>query len=115
MKEQSQVQNHLLTKLKNTDVSTKEGALTYMELFKSANDILFRANDGFIGKNFKPYSVHSSWIFDKQIQARTTLKLNYWQMPYKKAAKKWRGLPLETWEKAKKEHKKKAKANHASK
>jgi len=85
-------------KMETLDCSREDDAGTFIVLYKKALEESKRAY-GFIHKGFVPYVIAHPELSKKYVQARRTLRLNYWQMPYEDAKKEYRGLPLKTWQK----------------
>lgn len=90
--------NDLIEQLQDLDVTDKAQALIYMKTFEAVNEQFKCDNYGFIGANFKPLSVTKPWIYDKQSQARTLLKLNWWQRPFDESNRRaHQGLTHQKW------------------
>jgi len=86
-----------MNNIEELDCSNKEDAKKFIELYDKKKE-KHKEKYGFIGKNFKPFSVIKQELTSKYKQARITLQMEYWQMEYNDAKRLHRSLTKERWE-----------------
>ena len=93
--------------LRQMKLNTKEDAQAYLDAFKAFQDTPEGGSGGTQNMrpaSWVPFSVRAPDLFKKVGEARSLLGLNYWQMPYEEAKRKFDGLPFEKWKKMREKH-----------
>lgn len=84
--------------LRAMPITTKVEAEAFVIAYKAwivANSAT--GNGAFIGARSKPASVRAPDLVQKALMAEELAELNYWQMSYERAVRRYCGLPYAKW------------------
>ena len=80
-------------------LTTKDEAITFVSAYREwLNQTSSIGNGAFIGTRSKPATARAPDLTAKARVAYEMAELNYWQMPYEQARKRYEGLPLAKWQ-----------------